>query len=211
MKVYIGPYKNWVGPYQMADWLQRVGVNKDTCHDIGAWLDEKTPLGKICNWLYSKNQRKIKIRIDKYDTWGMDHTLALIILPMLKQLKETKHGSPGDMPAFDQTSNSAQGSFEFYAEGDDASWDEGHKQWEVILDEMIWAFEQLVADDWEDQYWKIKPELDMADYPEDEGKVTVPVRWKVKGECDWEGMRKHQERITAALTNFGRYFEGLWD
>ena len=34
--------------------------------------------------------RKESIHIHDYDTWNMDHTLALIALPMLKQLKETE-------------------------------------------------------------------------------------------------------------------------
>ena len=42
----------------------------------------------------NKGERKIDIQIDRYDTWNMDHTLALIVLPMLKQLKKEKHGSP---------------------------------------------------------------------------------------------------------------------
>jgi hypothetical protein len=33
------------------------------------------------------------IKIDRWDTWNMDSTLAPIILPMLKQLREDKHGS----------------------------------------------------------------------------------------------------------------------
>jgi len=42
----------------------------------------------------SNKEQKISVRIDKYDTWSMDITLAHIIVPMLKQLKETKHGAP---------------------------------------------------------------------------------------------------------------------
>jgi len=34
------------------------------------------------------------VKIDRWDTWSMDHTLAHIIITMLKQLKETKHGAP---------------------------------------------------------------------------------------------------------------------
>lgn len=30
-------------------------------------------------------ERKISIRIDPWDVWNMDHTLALIIVPMLKK------------------------------------------------------------------------------------------------------------------------------
>ena len=49
---------------------------------------------KIGKWGKTTNRRKIDIQIDPWDTWNMYNTLADIILPMLKQLKETKHGSP---------------------------------------------------------------------------------------------------------------------
>jgi hypothetical protein len=35
-----------------------------------------------------KSPRRITVNIDRYDTWSMDHTLALIILPLLLQYKE---------------------------------------------------------------------------------------------------------------------------
>ncbi len=38
------------------------------------------------------NRRKINVEIDYYDTWSLDHTLAMIIYPALLQLKATKHG-----------------------------------------------------------------------------------------------------------------------
>jgi len=31
-------------------------------------------------------ERKIEVQVDDYDVWGLDHTLALIILPCLKKL-----------------------------------------------------------------------------------------------------------------------------
>ena len=49
------------------------------------------------NFLYKlgiKNEQNVSVRIDHWDTWSMDDTLAYIVLPMLKQLKETKHGGP---------------------------------------------------------------------------------------------------------------------
>ena len=39
-------------------------------------------------------QQKVSIKIDPWDTWSMDLTLALIIHPMLKQLHKTSHGAP---------------------------------------------------------------------------------------------------------------------
>ena len=212
MKVKMGKPHEWIGPYQLASMLQYVGVSEDRCHQIGKWLsnDHKSWLEKACTWIHNKKPNRIKVHIDRWDTWGMDSTLAYIILPMLKQLRDTKHGSPGSMPAFEQTSNSAQLSFDFYEEGDEAAWEAGHQQWKEILDEMIWGFEQINTD-WEDQYWRVHPELDLDDYPEDEGKDIIPVRWKVEGDCDYEGMRKHGERIQAAMELFGKYYLNLWD
>ena len=212
MKVKMGKPHEWIGPYQIANWLQYVGVSEDRCHQIGKWLsnDHKSWLEKACTWIHNKKPNRIKVHVDRWDTWGMDSTLAYIILPMLKQLRDTKHGSPGSMPAFEQTSNSAQLCFDFYEEGDEAAWEAGHQQWKEILDEMIWGFEQINSD-WEDQYWRVHPELDLDDYPEDEGKDSIPVRWKVEGDCDYEGMRKHGERIQAAMELFGRYYLNLWD
>ena len=49
----------------------------------------KVKIGK-----YRKNdkKRRVEVKIHRYDTWSMDHTLALIIHPMLVQLKEKNHG-----------------------------------------------------------------------------------------------------------------------
>ena len=110
MKVYIGRYKNWFGPYQLAEklmfWLDK---DDDRVFRFGEFLAHgraglsdkevrrkelpETRLYKFLQWIESKRSRNIKIKIDYWDTWSMDHTLALIALPMLKQLKEKKHGS----------------------------------------------------------------------------------------------------------------------
>lgn len=129
----------------------------------------------------------------------MDHTLALIILPMLKQLKETKHGSPGSMLGFQQTSNDAQRTFDFYEEEDDAAWEAGHKEWDDIMTKMIWSFQQIVDDDWEKQYTINEP------------KVDEDFVWIERGEYDWEGMNRHEERIKEGIELFGKYYRSLWD
>ena len=109
MKVKIGPYKNWVGPYQIADalcWWAKPVVDEygmkskpDWVHDFGTWLAENRDgsdswITRACQWVESKKSRQIYVKIDRWDTWGMDHTLALIVLPMLRQLQTTKHGAP---------------------------------------------------------------------------------------------------------------------
>ena len=200
MKVYIGPYVNWIGPYQIAEKIPF--ISEETKENIGCWLS-KTWVNHLCNWYYSKIDRKIKVRIDHYDTWSMDNTLAHIILPMLKQLRDTKHGSQlvddEDVPP-----HMRHGGTDVYD-----NWI--HYKWEWVLKELIWTFEQLVDTDWQNQYTIEEGELDFDDYPEDEGKEVTPVRWKKEYIINYDGLKAHQQRITNGLRLFGKYYQGLWD
>ena len=157
---------------------------------------------------YRKN-RKIDVRIDPHDTWNMNSTLAYIILPMLKQLKESKRGSHF-MPAHAQISTySTQFCFDFYKEGDDDAWEEGHKQWEEIMVKMIWAFEQANVD-WEKQYesgesdftWEKIANTDLIEMKHGPNHTYV---------YDSEGARKHSERMQEGFDLFGKYYKSLWD
>jgi hypothetical protein len=70
MKVYFGPYKNWVGPHQIAKtilfWMDR---DDDRVYNFGELLDKIPGLTKFCLWVEKHRQRRIHVRIDKYDTW----------------------------------------------------------------------------------------------------------------------------------------------
>ena len=140
MKVFIGKYPRWWGPHQIVDLLQKVGVSEDRCDKLGDWLFD-TQLSNFCDWIDSKRKRKIQVRIDKYDTWSMDSTLAHIILPMLKQLKETKHGAPDvddkDVPKKLRSTSAPVKENEW--DTDDNWFD----RWDWVLDEMIWTFSQV--------------------------------------------------------------------
>jgi len=142
------------------------------------WLD------RLFGW---NPKQKIRVRIDPHDTWSMDHTLAPIILPMLKQLKETKHGAPAvefkDVPE-ELMPPDAEAVKKLYMEN--GKTDENYfKRWDYVLDEMIWAFEQKCRDDWMEDY----------DYN----------KW------DHEGAKAHQDRMSNGFRLFGKYYESLWD
>lgn len=194
MKIKIGPYLNWWGPYQIFGLLTKIGVSEDTTHK---WAN-KSPdwFTDFCQWIHDKRKRTVKIKIDKYDVWNMDSTLADIILPMLKLLKENKHGCPY-MPVLGQVSNSAQHCFEFYAEEDDLAFKTGFAEWDAIMDEMIWTFEQYTLDDWEDQYSQ-----KTSEFEENGWEKTI---------YDWKGMDNHRERMQNGLNLFTKYYMNLWD
>jgi len=154
---------------------------------------------------------KDKIQIDPWDTWSMDKTLAEIILPMLIQLKETKHGTPCNVPIYDEHPNMWDGS-PMTDEEYDRILEIGEKQWDDILDQMIWSFTQLnLKDDGEDQFWRQHPEIDFDEYPEDKGKPSTPLRWKVEGDLDFEGLKAHRAKVQKGLELFGKYYSNLWD
>jgi hypothetical protein len=114
----------------------------------------------------------------------MDYTLAKIILPMLKQLKATQHGSPNvdneDVPINLRTSEEDVLKYKTLGETDA----DFFKRWDWVLDEMIYAFDCKV------------------------NKEEVYVRFDIK---DRKGMEKEQERISNGFRLFGKYYESLWD
>ena len=239
MKVKIGKYTSWWGPYQLAEtlcfWAKETVVDEygmkskpDYVHHFGEWLAHgsvwpepevgdihkwgdrpHTWLYKFLSWIHSKQERTIKVHIDRWDTWSMDNTLAYIVLPMLKQLKETKHGGPyvdlKDVP------KELHGKKLTKKQKDNGEIDDKHfERWDWVLDEMIFAFETKVDDGrWEEQF--------------ESG--TSDIQWKtlengnsemIRGpndtkEYDWEGRKKYQERISNGFRLFGKYYENLWD
>jgi hypothetical protein len=130
----------------------------------------------------------------------MDHTLAPIILPMLKQLKETKHGAPNvdpkDVPKELRATKAQQNKYAKLGEVDPKFFE----RWDWVMDEMIWTFEQKCRDHWEEDYYG--PYI----RDEDGGMLGGHFEW-----TDDEGRKKHQERMSNGFRLFGKYFENLWD
>jgi len=117
MKVSIGPYVYYASVFNIVRNLGGSTKLADSISDtiIGRTIDD------ILEWIYSKRKRRIKIRIDSYDTWNMDHTLSMIIEPMLVQFKNIKHGYPQ------------------VDEIDAPGIPEEEKRWAYVIDEMIFA------------------------------------------------------------------------
>lgn len=223
MKVHIGPYTNWIGPYQIADkiffWVKNRFIPDDDprsqrwdykAHDkFGDWLADIDWLTSFCNWVDSKKKRKVKIHLDHYDTWSMDHTLSLIIHPMLIQMKETKHGSPfvddEDVPEHLRSTAAPPLTEEEKNYGGVDSLHEA--RWNWILDEMIWAFYNEANDDPDapespTRYTrKIMGDMEFDDSPENHQS------W----EKYLEENRKYEERKQKAFLLFGKYYRCLWD
>jgi hypothetical protein len=245
MKAYIGPYKNFFGPYQLAqailfwipkkkdeygcyniddrvyrfgEWLAHGSIIQTESKEVGDVFDlrenrNNTWLYKFLLWVDEKRERKVKVRIDRYDTWSMDHTLAYIILPMLKQMKENKHGAPyiddEDVPEHLRSTSAPTLTEDDKSVG---NVDENHfLRWEYALDEMIFAFETKagVLQDWEDQFTTGEYDFRFKKISED-GTCQLIHSDNHTAETDWEGRKAYQNRISNGFRLFGKYYEALW-
>lgn len=213
MKVRIGPYVNWFGPYQIADavffWLEKYpedGEEERLVYKLHDWLGNflagakgTSKFTQFCQWVHNHRKRREYVKLDYYDHWNANHTLALVILPVLKKLKEVKHGSCdvdfADVPDHLWPAQPASMANNYV---DDTI----HERWAWALDEMIWAFEQELDDDDEDKFYDHSQSND----PNDDLMTQVS-----KMRVDREGLEAHQERKANGFRLFGKYYQGLWD
>ena len=228
MKVYIGPYihrwtttnfEHWYISKRFND--EYWNVDESQYNKFDAFV-----IDKFCNWWQTilnytinayidRKKENVNIRIDNYDTWNLDYTLALIILPALKRLKENKHGSPNvddeDVP---EELKSTPTENEFDVDKNH------HKRWDWVIDEMIWSFEQKVNSDWESQFHTGNIDIKWTPIDDDNNEIGEEEKPKFyrmdKGTNDThifdrEGYEAYQSRITNGFRLFGKYYEGLWD
>ena len=223
MKVYKSGYRNhWVSPYTILKMVcfwekdDDVFYNHEDIpgHKYDKWINFLDPFCKAWSKFLDFVHPQINyVKIDRYDTWSMDSTLADIILPMLKQLQKDKHGAPfvddEDVPEELKSTSAPPKENEYDT-------DANHfKRWDYVLDEMIFAFECKVDDSWEEKF--SSGEIDhktVACNWDENGKATM--YQMVDGpnhtyKLDMDGMQEVQKRITNGYRLFGKYYEGLWD
>lgn len=209
MKVIISNYRDhWLSPYTILEkvlfWLDWENISYDTPW-VKRWNDRLEPFCQALCWVRERiHPRYTYVKIDPWDTWSMDHTLALIILPMLKQLHATKHGAPNvdddDVPLSLKSTSAPPTENEWDTD------DNHFRRWDYVLDEMIWAFEQKVNDDDETQFF------DHSECPKDIGKFIDELnKGTSKSKVDWAGLKRHNERKANGFRLFGKYYQNLWD
>lgn len=220
MKVYLGNYvhtwttqdaERWWFKFRYDKWDWEV---EEEDHD---WLDRlfmklcdgwNHTVNRLVNKTWGARNRIMYVKIDNYDYWSADHTLAQIIYPLLKKLQENKHGSPNvddeDVPEELRSTSAPKTENEWDT---DDNW---HDRWEYVLGEMVWAFEQLTID-WEDQFYSGETDIRFEPVPGNEKYSQMVEGPNHTFQVDREGMVAHQNRMDNGLRLFGKYYRGLWD
>ena len=202
MYVKMRNYPEFYGSRWVADtvffWIKDdPNSEEDTIKDKFAdWLygnhENPSRFQKLCEWIHKKRcDRRVTVRIDKHDTWSMYSDLAVIILPMLKDLQDIKHGAPHvedeDVPEYLRSTTAPPKENEW--DLDDRWFD----RWEYVIEEMVWAFEQIVYDD-DFEYepcYHILPDGSKGEWMKDEAE-------------------EYNARIQNGTILFGKYFRNLW-
>jgi hypothetical protein len=230
MKINIGPYKSDIIP--VYSWERRYEFWRmpNTCYLpeeeytwydklVFGFLDKIDDLVRPLNRWSNNRKRRVKVHIDSYDVWSADHTLAMIIHPVLVKLKEIKHGSPvvddEDVP---ENLRANKKDHSDYSEEDSTL----HARWAWVLDEMIWTFGQHGLEDDSDQFYHNTDQLEMLFVSTGDEKLDTkgmkslqfnhqkdpdkPAYWR-----DDEGLKKHAERKANGRRLFAKYYEALWD
>ena len=204
MKVYINSYRgHWLSPYTILEkvffWKKEIDYEDPF---IVKWSDRLEPFCQALRKFLDIIHPKINyVKIDEWDTWSMDHTLAYIIVPMLKQLHKTKHGAPmvddEDVPEHLKSTSAPPKEHDYDVD------DNHFKRWDWALDEMIWAFQQKLDDNADDQFYT---------YPSEAEKVGKSFQEQMELlKIDREGLDAWQQRKANGYRLFGKYYEALWD
>jgi hypothetical protein len=169
-------------------------------HDIGVWkyvrriIDGyrviERQMERILKWFDSEH-----VKIDYTDTWNMDRTLAIVIEPALKAMRNkqgTPDVEPSDLP-------------------DHISILEMEKRWNWVLDEMIFAFKEIInPTDFTHNADNLKFEFvssPTTGYKTMEFGVKDPS--KPAYYRDKEAEKANERRIERGLYYFGKYFRSL--
>ena len=212
MKVYINKYRShWLSPYII---LEKVFFWREIDYDepiIEKWADRLEPFSKVLQDVLDFIHPRVEyVKIDHWDTWSMDHTLSSIVVPMLKQLKEVKHGAPHvddeDVP-MELQSWTSPSKDEYDVDGNHFA------RWDYVMDEMIFAHQSKLDDDWQDQFYTGVADYMHVEVPDEKyGKLyQMKEGPNHTQKVDWDGMHAYEARIRNGFRLFGKYYQGLWD
>lgn len=135
------------------------------------------------------------IKFNKSDIWNLNFTLSKVILKALKEFKKSKRvGYPCDF--------------------------KNQKQWDKVLDKMIYCFENLSKwDSGEEKFiikrgknaWKETKTGEIVKFD----KIKANTRYSIvvlrKEVLDKRGLNKHRKLVKEGFELFSKYYNNLWD
>lgn len=222
MKIFIGPPNNYCDFFTWKV-LRRAERNKNQSK-FWKWVDKTEWVYDLCKsldrtvdaiwfnrWWYNIPRRTNtnKIKLHNYDTWSFDMTMAPIILQGLKNIRDAKQGAPyvADEDVPDELKSSAAPPKENEWDLDDNFF----KRWDWVINEMIWAFEHINDDSWEDALYSGGWDIVSDEITTEDGKMfETKFGENSTIKYDKKTADEMYARINRGTILFGKYYRNLW-
>ena len=158
---------------------------------------------------FDKRTQKVNVRIDRWDSYSMDTTLAHIVVPMLKAVKADKHGAPYvenvDVP---EHLRSTIDDIKNQVNSVDQLDDRFFKRWDWVLEEMLFAFQCKLVD-YESKFYSGESDIYFEKIPGSSNSI-MKTGSKHTFEVDRKGLGVYEARIQNGFRLFGKYYNTLW-
>ena len=153
--------------------------------------------------------KKCDVQVEYGDDWNADFTIATMVLPLLKKVKEKKQGAPlvedEDVPEHLRSTSAPPKENEWDT---DANY---FKRWDYVLDEILFAMQEIANDNENEPPYHTKTgTMEFGEINPEKG--TGPLIFK-----GWEttpesvaANKAYHDRIQNGCVLFGTYFQSLW-
>ena len=153
---------------------------------------------------------KNEVKLDHFDSWSADWTIAQIAHPLLKQLQGTKCGAPfvDDEDVPEELSSTACAPKE-----NEWDTDENHfKRWDYVLQEIIYAMQEIANDkENEPKMYKHVGDIEFGEIDESTGLGEIKSTGVERIPEMEQPNKEYHQRIQKGCVLFGKYFMSLWD
>ena len=153
--------------------------------------------------------KKCDVQVEYADDWNSDWTIATMVLPLLKKVKENKQGAPC---VDDEDVSEELRSTSCAPKENEWDTDANHfKRWDYVLDEILFAMQEIANDNEKEPPYHTK--VGTMEFGEVDKKTkTGPVifeGWESTPESKAANKAYH-DRIQNGCALFGTYFQSLW-
>jgi len=158
----------------------------------------------ITYWLRKKRQ-KWTTGFPHEESWDFKSALANWALPRLKHMKDNLHGYPSCLIPEEKWEEISAGK-EIVDEGRNIREEHGMKEWNKILDKIIWSFENHDNEPMPTEPENYDPRCNMIKY--DDG--STEYEHLDDRPWDWTECEAHDKKVQEGLDLFAKYYKDLW-
>ena len=158
----------------------------------------------ITYWLRKKRQ-KWTTGFPHEEFWDFKSALANWALPRLKHMKDNLHGYPSCLISEEKWEEISAGK-EIVDEGRNIREEHGMKEWNKILDKIIWSFENHDNEPMPTKPENYDPRCKMTKY--DDG--STEYEHLDDRPWDWTECEAHDKKVQEGLDLFAKHYKDLW-